>query len=86
MSQNPVTQIIRIVLATFFLFWLLLFYRDGYSEEFAVPYGGSPYKNLADLDAGQILHLPTGLESTESKCWTPFQPPGSSILEKPTTI
>ena len=61
MSQNPVTQIIRIVLATFFLFWLLLFYRDGYSEEFAVPYGGSPYKNLADLDAGQILHLPTGL-------------------------
>ena len=61
MSENPVTQIIRIVLATFFLFWLLLFYRDGYSEEFAVPYGGSPYKNLADLDAGQILHLPTGL-------------------------
>ena len=61
MSQNPVTQIIRIVLATFFLFWLLLFYRDGYSEEFAVPYGGSPYKKLADLDEGQILHLPTGL-------------------------
>ena len=61
MSQNPASQIIRIVLATFFLFWLLLFYRDGYSEEFSVPYGGSPYKNLADLDAGQILHLPTGL-------------------------
>jgi uncharacterized iron-regulated protein len=61
MTQNPTTQIIRIVLATFFLFWILLFYRDGYSEEFAVPYGGSPYKNLADLDAGQILHLPTGL-------------------------
>jgi uncharacterized iron-regulated protein len=61
MTQNPVTQIIRIVLATFFLFWILLFYRDGYSEEFSVPYGGSPYKNLADLDTGQILHLPTGL-------------------------
>lgn len=38
MSQNPVTQTIRIVLATLFLFWLLLLYRDGHSEEFAVPY------------------------------------------------
>ncbi|MBC8287531.1 MAG: ChaN family lipoprotein [Nitrospinae bacterium] len=61
MSQNPVTQTIRIVLATLFLFWLLLLSRDGHSEEFAVPNSGSPYKSLADLDAGQILHLPTGL-------------------------
>jgi uncharacterized iron-regulated protein len=44
-----------------FLFWLLLLSRDGHSEVFALPYGGSPYKNLADLYAGQILHLPTGL-------------------------
>ena len=62
MSQNPVKQTIRIVLATLFLFGLLLLSRDAHSEEFAVPYGGSPYRNLADLDAGQILHLPTGLE------------------------
>ena len=62
MSQNPVKQTIRIVLATLFLFGLLLLSRDVHSEEFAVPYGGSPYRNLADLDAGQILHLPTGLE------------------------
>jgi uncharacterized iron-regulated protein len=61
MSQNPVTQTIRIALATMFLFWLLLLSRDGHSEEFALPYGGSPYKNMADLDAGEILHLPTGL-------------------------
>ncbi len=55
MSQNPVTHTIRI--APLFLFWLLLLSHEGHSEEFAVP----PYKNLADLDAGQILHLPTGL-------------------------
>jgi hypothetical protein len=61
MSQNPVTQSIHIFLATLFLFWLLLLSRDGHSEVFALPYGGSPYKNLADLDAGQILHLPNGL-------------------------
>lgn len=61
MSLNPVTQTIRIVLATLFLFCLLLLSREGYAEEFAVPHAGSPYKNLADLDAGQILHIPTGL-------------------------
>ena len=61
MSPNPVTQTIRIVLATLFLFWLLLLSREGHSEEFAVPNSGSPYKNLADLDVGQILHIPTGL-------------------------
>ncbi|PIP72239.1 MAG: hypothetical protein COW89_07515 [Nitrospinae bacterium CG22_combo_CG10-13_8_21_14_all_47_10] len=61
MNPNPVTQAIRLVLATLFLFWLLLLSRNAQSEEFAVPYSGSPYRNLADLDAGQILHLPTGL-------------------------
>ncbi len=61
MSLNPVTQTIRIVPAALFLFCLLLLSRESYSEEFAVPHAGSPYKNLADLDAGQILHLPTGL-------------------------
>ena len=61
MNPNPVTQTIRIVLATLFLFWLLLLTRNGYTEEFAVPNSGSPYQNLTDLDAGQILHIPTGV-------------------------
>jgi len=61
MNPNPVSQAIRIVLATLFLFWLLLLSRESHSEEFAVPNAGSPYKNLADLEAGQILHIPTGL-------------------------
>ena len=61
MTLNPVTQTIRIVLATLFLFWLLLFSRNGYSEEFAVPNSGSPYKSLTEFDAGQIIHIPTGL-------------------------
>ena len=31
------------------------------AEEYAVPNRGSPYKNLAELKEGEILHLPTGL-------------------------
>jgi uncharacterized iron-regulated protein len=31
------------------------------AEEYAVPNLGSPYKNLGELKAGEILHLPTGL-------------------------
>ena len=61
MNQNLVTQTIRAALIALFLFWLLLVPGNGHSEEFAVPNSGSPYKNLADLDTGQILHLPTGL-------------------------
>lgn len=61
MSQNPVTQTTRTFLTIFFLFYLLILSRNGHSEEFAVPNSGSPYKNLADLETGQILHLPTGL-------------------------
>ena len=61
MSQNPVTQTTRTFLTSFFLFYLLILSRNGHSEEFAVPNSGSPYKNLADLETGQILHLPTGL-------------------------
>ncbi|MZH04710.1 MAG: PDZ domain-containing protein [Nitrospinae bacterium] len=64
MSPNPVTQTIRIVLTILFLFWLLLFAREGRTEEFAVPNSGSPYLNLGDLHTGQILHLPTGLTVT----------------------
>ena len=61
MSQNPVTQTLYVVPATLFLFLLLLLSRDGHSMEFAVPNSGSPYISLENLDAGQILHLPTGL-------------------------
>lgn len=61
MSPNPVTQTIRIILATLFLFWFLLLSSKGHSEEFAVPNSGSPYKSLTKLEAGQIIHIPTGL-------------------------
>ena len=61
MNPNPVTQTIRIILATLFLIWLLVFSREGHSEEFAVPNHGSPYLDLGSLDVGQILHLPTGM-------------------------
>ena len=64
MSSNLVTQTIRIVLSLLFLFWLLLFAKEGQTEEFAVPNSGSPYINLGDLQTGQILHLPTGLAVT----------------------
>ena len=59
-----VTQAIRILLSLLFLFWLLLFVKEGQTEEFAVPNSGSPYLNLGDLQTGQILHLPTGLTVT----------------------
>ena len=32
-----------------------------WTDEFAVPHGGSPYRDFAELEDGQILHLPTGL-------------------------
>ena len=61
MKSNSVTQTIRMFLALSFLFWLLLFAKQGQTEEFAVPNSGSPYLSLGDLQTGQILHLPTGL-------------------------
>ena len=64
MNSNLATQTIRIVLNLLFLFWLLLFVKEGQTEEFAVPNSGSPYLNLGDLQTGQILHLPTGLTVT----------------------
>ncbi len=64
MCSNLVTQTIRILLSLLFFFWLLLFVKEGQTEEFAVPNSGSPYLNLGDLKTGQILHLPTGLTVT----------------------
>ncbi|MEK9629039.1 MAG: ChaN family lipoprotein [Nitrospinota bacterium] len=61
MNPNPVTQTIRIVLTLLFLFWFLVFVREGKTEEFAVPNAGSPYQELGALHNGEILHLPTGL-------------------------
>jgi uncharacterized iron-regulated protein len=51
---------------TFSLTGILILLLTGLSasagaEEYAVPNLGSPYKNLAELEEGQILHLPTGL-------------------------
>ena len=60
MTPNPLTQTIRIILATLFLCWLLVFARESSSEEFAVPNLGSPYRDLGDLEVNQILHIPTG--------------------------
>ncbi len=60
MNPNPVTQTIRIILATLFLCWLLVFSHESFSEEFAVPNLGSPYQNLKNLELDQILHIPTG--------------------------
>ena len=60
MNPNPVTQTLRIVLAALFLCWLLVFTRDGFSEEFAVPNQGSPYRDLGAMEVNQILHIPTG--------------------------
>jgi len=37
------------------------FFAPAGAEEFAVPNLGSPYRDLAELKAGEILHLPTGL-------------------------
>ncbi|NIQ02014.1 MAG: PDZ domain-containing protein, partial [Nitrospinaceae bacterium] len=31
------------------------------AQEYAVPYSGSPYKDIAELEENQILHLPTGI-------------------------
>ena len=45
------------------LLTLSLFSRS-WAEDYAVPNAGSPYKNLAELEEGQILHLPTGLTVT----------------------
>ncbi len=45
------------------LLTLGLFSRS-WAEDFAVPNAGSPYKDLAGLEEGQILHLPTGLTVT----------------------
>ena len=61
MKTNSVTQTIRIFLSLSFLFWLLLFAKKAQTEEFSVPNSGSPYKNLGDLQTGEILHLPTGV-------------------------
>ena len=60
-KKNPNTkaQIFRII--PLFLFWLMLFSLNGQTEEFAVPNSGSPYQDLGDLQTGEILHLPTGM-------------------------
>jgi uncharacterized iron-regulated protein len=60
MNPTPMTQNTRFTLITLFLYCLLAFPHESFSEEFAVPNHGSPYRNLHDLDIDQILHIPTG--------------------------
>jgi len=46
---------------TVFLILMSGFLTSTGAEEYAVPNLGSPYKNLSELQEGEILHLPTGL-------------------------
>ena len=50
-----------IQLTTFLLFLTTSFVFPAGAEDYAVPHQGSPYRDLAELEVGQILHLPTGL-------------------------
>jgi uncharacterized iron-regulated protein len=60
MKSNQSTPSRQILLISLFLCWLLAFPQESFSEEFAVPNHGSPYRDLDDLDVDQILHIPTG--------------------------
>ncbi|CCQ89203.1 conserved exported hypothetical protein [Nitrospina gracilis 3/211] len=51
-----------LIIALFFL--ILGLPGRGLAVEFAVPNNGSPYRNLGELETGQILHLPTGVVVT----------------------
>ncbi len=55
------------LLKTFVLVFLtvLTVSSSGLAEtEFSVPNNGSPYRSMADLEIGQILHIPTGVTVT----------------------
>ncbi len=54
MKTIPLTGILLALMAG-------LFASAAGAEDFAVPNQGSPYKNLGELNEGEILHLPTGL-------------------------
>ncbi|MBI4389556.1 MAG: ChaN family lipoprotein [Nitrospinae bacterium] len=56
--KYPVKALLRFAFAAVFLFNGL---PGAWGEEYAVPNSGSPYVNPADLQDGQIVHVPTGV-------------------------
>ncbi len=64
MKDSPVVFAIKIVVLTLFLFWVLAAAQKASGEEYAVPYSGSPYRDMGTLDEGEIVHLPTGSKVT----------------------
>lgn len=48
----------------FIMVFLLSWSPLALAKEFAVPNSGSPYVSLADLQVGQVLHIPTGIRVT----------------------
>lgn len=48
------------------------------ATEFAVPNSGSPYRNLGELETGQILHLPTGVVVTPEQMMSTLS--GSRVI------
>ncbi|QPJ61009.1 MAG: PDZ domain-containing protein [Candidatus Nitronauta litoralis] len=52
---------IRPLMFTYLLYYLMFLPLQALGEDYAVPNGGSPYRSLSDLKDNQILHLPTGV-------------------------
>lgn len=67
MQRTPVHLAIKIVLGTLFLIWILSAAQKIKAEEYAVPNSGSPYIDLNDVEVGQILHIPTGIQVTKDQ-------------------
>jgi len=67
MNQTPVHLAIKITLGALFLFWLLSYTQSAKAEEYAVPHSGSPYRDVNQLEIGQILHIPTGIAVTKDQ-------------------
>jgi uncharacterized iron-regulated protein len=67
MNRTPVSLAIKITLGTLFLIWVLSYSQRASAEEYAVPHSGSPYRDLNQLEIGQILHIPTGIAVTKDQ-------------------
>ena len=67
MNRTPVSLAIKITLGTLFLIWLISYAQSAKAEEYAVPHSGSPYRDINQLEIGQILHIPTGIAVTKDQ-------------------
>lgn len=47
-----------------FFLWTAGFLTPAWAQDYSVPFQGSPYRDLAELQENQILHLPTGITVT----------------------